>query len=55
MTVARAVTAEYASERAEDRSVIGFEARTGDLAAQHRELMSQHENLDILGTIHAAA
>jgi len=43
-----AVTAEHASERGEDRAVVGFEARTGDLALQHSELMTQHEDLDIL-------
>ena len=43
-----AVTAEHASEHGEDRAVVGFEARTGDLALQHGELMTQHEDLDIL-------
>ena len=50
-----AVTAEHASERGEDRAVVGFEARTRDLALQHGELMAQHEDLDIFGTIRAAA
>ena len=49
-----AVAAEHASERGEDRSVLGFEARSRDLALQDGELMAQHENLDILGTIPAA-
>ena len=49
-----AVTAEHASERGEDRSVDGFEAGPGDLALQHRELVAQHEDLDILGTLTAA-
>src|ERR1019366_9182087 len=49
-----AVAAEHASERGEDRSVLGFEARTDDLAFQDGELMAQHENLDILGTIPAS-
>jgi hypothetical protein len=39
----------------EDRSIVRFEARTRDLASQHGELMAQHEKLDILGTILAAA
>jgi hypothetical protein len=30
---------------------VGVEARTADLASQHREFVAQHENLDILGTI----
>ena len=42
-------------KRGEDRSVVGFEARTRDLALQHRELMAQHEDLDILGTLPATA
>ena len=50
-----AVTAEHTSERGEDRTVVGFEARTRDLALQDRELMAQHEDLDILGTIPATA
>ena len=50
-----ALTVEHASERAEDRSVLGFEARTGDLASQHGELMAQHEDLGIFGTITTAA
>ena len=50
-----AVTTECTRERGEDRSVVGFEARTSDLALQHGELMAQHEDLDILGTIRAAA
>ena len=49
-----AVAAEHASERGEDRSVLGFEARSRDLALQDAELMAQHENLDILGTIPAS-
>ena len=50
-----AITAEHASERGEDRAVVGFEARTRDLALQHGELMAQHEDLDILGMIPATA
>lgn len=50
-----AVAAEYASAGGENRSVVGFEARTGDLALQDRELVTQHEDLDILGTISVAA
>src|ERR1035437_6634281 len=50
-----AVTAEHASEHGEDRAVVGFEARTGDLALQHGELMTQHEDLDILGMLAPAA
>ena len=49
-----AVTAEDASERGEDRSVGGFEARPDDLALQHGELVAQHQDLDIFGTIPAA-
>jgi hypothetical protein len=50
-----AITAEHASERGEDRSVLRFEARSGDLALQDGELMAQHEDLEILGPIAAAA
>ena len=49
-----AVTAEHTRERGEDRSVGGFEARPCNLAVQHGELVAQHEDLDILGTISAA-
>ena len=50
-----AVTAEHGRERGKDGAVVGFEARTHDLALQHRELMAQHEDLDVLGTVRAAA
>src|SRR5207253_2818399 len=49
------VTAERTRERGEDDAVVGFETRTRDLALQHRELMAQHEDLDILGTIASTA
>jgi hypothetical protein len=49
-----AVTAEHTRERSEDRSVVGFEARPRNLAVQHGELMAQHEDFDILGTLTAA-
>jgi hypothetical protein len=49
-----AVTAEHTRERGEDRSVVGFEARPDDLAPQHGDLVAQHQDLDILGTIPAA-
>jgi hypothetical protein len=35
-----AVTAEHSRQRGEDRSVVGFEARTVDLALQDGELMA---------------
>lgn len=38
-----AVLAEHGSKAGEDRAVVGFEARTCDLALQDRELMTQHE------------
>jgi hypothetical protein len=44
-------TAEHTRECGEERSVVGFEPRMWVLAVQHRELMAQHEDLDILGTI----
>jgi hypothetical protein len=50
-----AVTTECTRQRGEVRTVVGFEARTSALALRHGELMAQHENLDILGTIRAAA
>jgi hypothetical protein len=34
---------------------VGFEAWTRDLALQYGELVAQHEDLDIFGTIRAAA
>jgi hypothetical protein len=49
-----AVTAEHACEGGDERAVVGFEVRTDDLALQDRELMAQHEDLDIFGTIPAA-
>src|SRR5207244_668944 len=49
------VTTERTRERGEDRSITWLEARTRDLASQHSELMAQHEDLDIFGTIPAAA
>jgi hypothetical protein len=51
----RQVTPEHTRERGEERAVGGFEARTCDLALQDRELMAQHEDFDILGTIRATA
>jgi Transposase, Mutator family len=50
-----AVTAEPTRERGEDRAVVGFEGRARHLTAQDRELMTQHEDLGILGTIPVAA
>jgi hypothetical protein len=44
-------TTEHTRECGEERSVVGFEPRMWVLAVQHRELMAQHEHLDILGTI----
>jgi len=38
-------------ERGEDHAIVGFETRTRDLALQRRELMAQHEDLDILRAI----
>jgi hypothetical protein len=49
------VAAEHASERGEDRTVGGFEAGSWHLTAQDRELMTQDEDLGILGTIGATA
>jgi hypothetical protein len=49
-----AVAAEHASERGEDSSVDGFEARPCNLPLQNGGLMAQHEDLDILGTIPTA-
>jgi len=49
------VTAECPRERAEQRAIGGFETRADDLAPHHRELVAQHEDLDILGTIRAPA
>ena len=49
------ITTYGACERGEDQAVVGFETRTLDLALQHRELMTQHEDLDILGTIASSA
>jgi hypothetical protein len=50
-----AVTADRARERGKDRAVVGFETRTRDLSVQYSELVAQHEDLDIFGTIRAAA
>ncbi len=50
-----AVTTQHPRERAQERAVGGFEARTRDLALQDRELMAQHEDLDIFRTIPATA
>jgi hypothetical protein len=49
-----AVATEHTRERGEQSTVVWFEKRTGDLASQHRELMTQHEDLDILRTIPAS-
>ena len=49
------ITTYGACERGEDHAVVGFETRTLDLALQPRELMTQHEDLDILGTIASSA
>jgi hypothetical protein len=37
----------------EEHAIGGFETRTRDLTMEHGELMAQHEDLDILGTIAA--
>ena len=50
-----ALTAEHTRERGEDRAVVGFEAWTRDLALQHGELVAQHEDLDVFGTIASTA
>src|SRR5438445_4650290 len=49
------VTAEDLRERSEDGAVVGFEAGTDGLALQHSQLVTQHEDLDIFGTICLAA
>jgi hypothetical protein len=50
-----AVTDQRARQRGQQCAVGGFETRTRDLATQDRELVSQHEDLGILGPIPAAA
>jgi hypothetical protein len=50
-----AVTAEHASECGEDDAVVGFETRPCNLALHHRELVAQHEDLDIFGTLASTA
>ncbi len=50
-----AITTEHTSERGEERTVLQLETRTRDLASQHSELMTQHEDLDILRTIPTSA
>ena len=50
-----AVTAEHAGERGEDGAVVGSEPWMCLLASQHGELVAQHEELDIFGTIRATA
>jgi len=45
------ITAEYAGERGEDRSVGQFEVGPWHLTVQDRELMSEEEDLGILGTV----
>jgi hypothetical protein len=42
-------------ERGKEGAVVGFETRTRDLALQHGELVSQHEDLDIFGAILSTA
>jgi hypothetical protein len=49
------ITTYGACERGEDHAIVGFETRTRDLALQHRELMTQHEDLDPLRTIASTA
>jgi len=49
------LTTEHTCERGENRTVVGFETRTRYLTLQHRELMTQHEDLDIFGTITSTA
>ena len=46
-----AVAAEHASERGEDRSVLGFELGSGHLTVQHRQLMPENEDLSIFGAV----
>jgi hypothetical protein len=47
------VTVEYTRECREDRSIVEFEARSGDLPFQDDELTAQHEDLVILGPVRA--
>ena len=46
-----AVTAERTRERGEDRAVVGFETRTDMKTLQHRGLVAEHEDLDIVRAI----
>jgi hypothetical protein len=48
-----AVTAERTRERGEDRAIVGFETRTPVLALENGELVTQHKDFDVFGTIRA--
>src|SRR5438552_14259551 len=48
-----AVTTNDARHRGEDGMVVGFEPHSSVLALQDGELVAQHEDLDIFGTIGA--
>ena len=50
-----AVTTNDTRYGGEDRAIVGLEPRTRNLASEYSELMAQHEDLDILGTIRSNA
>jgi len=50
-----AVTTNNARHGTQERAVVGFETRTGELALQDRDLVTEYEDLDILGTVRATA
>ena len=50
-----AVTTNDPRQRTQERAIFGLETRTGDLALQDHELVTEYEDLDILGTLASTA
>jgi hypothetical protein len=48
-----ATSGQHAADRGEQRPVGGFQPGAGHLAAEHRELVAQHEDLQVLGGVAA--
>jgi hypothetical protein len=48
-----ATSGQHAADRGERRPVGGFQPGAGDPAAQHRELVAQNQDLQVLGSITA--
>jgi len=48
------VARKHPAQRRQEHSVVRLEARPPDLAAENRQLVAEHEDLQLLGSIAAA-